>query len=311
MKIITAGAAYLDIDAYAGITAYAELLRKQGISARAVSTAPLNESITNSIRAWPVSLHREHTSQPDDTFTLIDISNPEHFDTFVDNDRIDAVIDHHPGYEAYWKLRIGDGADIEPVGSVCTQIYERWRAASRLSEISETSARLLVCGILDNTLNFGAKITTPRDKVAFDDLLQIANLPIDWPARYFDECQGSIMQNPVEAIQNDTKTLQFLGRSEKISVGQCAVWDATDIIHSYNIELQNNFDAKDQPWFVNIISISEGKSYFLASDPDVQEWLSRLLGCEFIGSLAIASRLWLRKEILQAAIDIEKISHNA
>src|SRR5690606_20482571 len=97
MEIVTAGAAYLDIDAYAGIIAYAELLRKMGEPAEAVSTAAPNESVPRTVRSWEVALETEYVAQPNDTFTLIDISTPEYFDTFVDQDRIEAVIDHHPG----------------------------------------------------------------------------------------------------------------------------------------------------------------------------------------------------------------------
>jgi inorganic pyrophosphatase/manganese-dependent inorganic pyrophosphatase len=45
MKIITSGASYLDIDAYACCIAYAELLNLQGIPARAVSSAKPNASV--------------------------------------------------------------------------------------------------------------------------------------------------------------------------------------------------------------------------------------------------------------------------
>lgn len=38
MKIVTSGSKYIDIDAYAGIIAYANLLNLNGISAKAVST---------------------------------------------------------------------------------------------------------------------------------------------------------------------------------------------------------------------------------------------------------------------------------
>lgn len=307
MKIITAGAAYLDIDAYAGIIAYAELLQKMGEPAQAVSTAVLNESVTRTVRSWQAPLKTEYSAQPDDTFTLIDISTPEYFDSFVDHDRIEAVIDHHPGYETYWRERIGEAADIEPIGSVCTQIFERWQRAGIADEIGETSARLLVCGILDNTLNFGATISTERDEDAYKYLLHYANLPADWPAQYFGECQEAIDSDPVLAVSNDTKTVQFPGRETPILVGQCAVWDAKGLLAKSQTDLARHFEAQEAPWCMNVISIGERKSYILASGLEMQHWLSSLLEVTFDGSLATSSRLWLRKEIIQAAIDKENI----
>lgn len=303
MKIITAGSAYLDIDAYAGIIAYAELLQKQGVLAQAVSTAAPNESVTKSVRSWPVSLKTEYVAQPDDTFTLIDISTPEYFDTFVDLERIDCVIDHHPGHEEYWQKKIGDRTNIEPIGAACTQVYEYWKRADLVNEMSETSARLLVCGILDNTLNFGAKINTKRDENAYEDLMRIANLPSDWPAQYFGECQEAIDVDPVQAIQKDTKTVRLPDREKSVRVGQFAVWDATEALKKFQADLVKHFESQNEPWFVNVISIGEQKSYFLSSDPEMQAWLSSLLGVTFDRSLAAADRLWLRKEIIQAAID--------
>lgn len=56
MRVVTSGSAYLDIDAYACCIAYAELLNRQGIEARAVSSAPLNFSICKSVLDWNAAL---------------------------------------------------------------------------------------------------------------------------------------------------------------------------------------------------------------------------------------------------------------
>jgi len=101
MKIITAGPKYSDIDVYGGITAYAELLRKQGFEAQAVTTAKLNDSISPIIRVWKVDLAREYTPQPNDTYTLIDVSEPGYFEKFVDLDRVDEIIDHLRGLRIF------------------------------------------------------------------------------------------------------------------------------------------------------------------------------------------------------------------
>lgn len=303
MKIITAGSRYLDIDAYAGIIAYAELLQKQGLSAKAVSTAQPNESVPKTVRSWSVELSTEYTPSPEDTFTLIDISTPDHFDTFVDHERIDAVIDHHPGFESYWQKRIGDRARIEPVGAACTQVYEFWTDADLIDEISETSARLLVCGILDNTLNFGAKITTQRDHDAYAGLMKRANLSNNWPAQYFSEIQQAIEENPAQAVHKDTKTVQFNSHRAPIHVGQFAVWNAAELLKKDQDELLKAFEQYNT-WFMNIISIGEKRSYILCPNTALKHWLSKLLGVTFQNNVAIADRLWLRKEVIKQDIEL-------
>lgn len=298
MKIVTSGRTYIDIDAYAGCIAYAELLQKQGFAAQAVSTAMPNESITPSIRAWNAPLTTAYTPNSEDTFTLIDLSGPEAFEGFVDLERIDEIIDHHPGMEAYWQQRLGDRAIIEQVGAACTQVYEKWQAAKLFEQMSETSARLLVCGILDNTLNFGAKITTDRDRQAYQALLTRANLPADWSARYFKECQAAILNNPAAALTNDSKTIHFKTFTESMRVGQLALWDGAELAQ----QQLDAFEAvllQDTPhWFVNVISIAEGKSYLVTKNAAVQAWLSSLLDVTFKDNVAVADRMWLRKEIM-------------
>src|SRR5687767_2635421 len=113
MKIITAGSTYSDIDVYGGIIAYAELLQKQGFKAQAVTTAKLNDSVPPLVRKWKVDLLQKYAPNAEDSYTLIDISEPQYFEKFVDLSRIEEVIDHHPGFEEFWQERIGKNACIE------------------------------------------------------------------------------------------------------------------------------------------------------------------------------------------------------
>ena len=59
-------------------------------------------------------------------------------------------------------------------------------------------------------------------------------------------------------------------------------------------------------WILNIISITEGKSYFLCPDPKLQEPFMKLLDIQFQENQAAADRLWLRKEISKAAQEASK-----
>lgn len=99
--IVTAGKDYLDIDAYAGIVAYAELLRQLGEESIAVSTAPFNSSITPAQQKLDVGFTRTYQPRADDTFVVIDLSNPEYFDTLIAPERVVNIIDHHMGHESY------------------------------------------------------------------------------------------------------------------------------------------------------------------------------------------------------------------
>ncbi|HWZ66092.1 MAG TPA: DHH family phosphoesterase [Patescibacteria group bacterium] len=304
MHIVTSGSKYLDIDAYAGCVAYAELLQKQGREASAVSTALLNESISKTVRSWDAPLLTNYRPSQDDTFTVIDVSDSDYFDKIVKLENVSEVIDHHPGFEHYWQERIGDSANIEFIGAACTLVYERWKASGLLDKMSVLSARLLICGILDNTLNFGAKVTTSRDREAYDVLLSNADLPDDWTAAYFTECQQTILQDAVGAIKNDTKIVQFKSFTRPICFGQIVVWNSEQVLAKHQDILKETLASMKPDWFMNLISVGEQKSYFVSDNAEVQAWLSNLLGVNFDGSVAIADRLWLRKEVIKQDLQI-------
>lgn len=302
MRIITSGSAYVDIDAYAGCVAYAELLQVQDIRAEAVSTAIWNESISETVRSWRAPFRTNYTPNNNDTYTLIDVCDPMHFDKIVDLARVEEIIDHHPGFENYWQEHIGDKSHIEFIGAACTLVYERWKSANLLMSMDELSARLLVCGILDNTLNFGAKVTTHRDVEAYETLLTLANLPDDWTSQYFTECQDAILRDPKVAIENDKKILSFNTFDREVCFGQLVVWDGKRILTEHRDAIRESLVSIKPDWFMNVVSVGEQKSYFVTENTDVQVWLSELLNLSFNRSVAIADRLWMRKEVIKQDI---------
>lgn len=152
---------YIDIDAYAGCIAYARLLNLKGIKAKAISTAKLNESITPSLLDLNIKLD-EYKPSEDDEYIIIDVSNKDYFDTFVKEEKIIEIIDHHVGYEEYWKNKLNQKSQIEFIGSVATIIVEIYERENLVDKISKNLAILLISAILDNTLNLKAKITTRK-----------------------------------------------------------------------------------------------------------------------------------------------------
>ncbi len=303
MKLVTLGNKYLDIDAYACAVAYAELLNLQGDDAIAYSAAPLNASINDTIRSWNVPLVTSYSLTDKDSFVIVDASEPDILEEAVDLDKVVEVIDHHLGFEDYWQQRIGNKAHIEFIGAACTLIYERWKQSGRIDQMSRLSARLLVCGILDNTLNFGASVTTDRDIEAYKQLLPVADLSPNWPEQYFSECQEGIFQDIATAIKNDTKTMDFRSFAKPIGFGQMAVWDGQEILHKHFNQLIATMSTTGPTWLINLISLEEGKSHFITENTDLQSWLEELLDIKFDGSVATAPRLWLRKEVVKQDLD--------
>jgi len=304
MNIITSGYPYIDIDAYAAMVAYAELLNVRGIPSKAVSTAPFNESITPEIMSWKAPVETVYTPSSEDTFILVDISDPAFFEKFVNPARVTEVIDHHPSSGDYWHQKLGERAQIEFIGAAATLVYERWQAAKLVDKMSLVSARFLVAAILDNTLNFGAKVTSSRDHEAYDDLLKIADLSPGWTAQYFNDCQASILQDLATALTNDTKILSFKSFPKPIALGQLVVWDSRGIWKKYSVSIEKTLASQNRLWFLNLVNVSQKRSYFICQNPEVKQWLRQLLKIDFKDATAIAERLWLRKEIIKQDLEV-------
>lgn len=299
MIIVTCGPVYLDIDAYGGCVAYAELLTLQGTPAQAVTTAVLNDSITPTIRGWQAPMNLSYQPKPEDKYIIVDTSDPAFFEPFATGDKVVGIIDHHTGFEKLWHDKLGDKAVIEFIGAACTLVYEQWVKAGLLDKMSPLSAKLLVAGILDNTLDFKAAITTGRDHEAYEALLPIAGLTADWRREYLSEVQKSIEADIVNALKNDTKRLPYPQLPPII--GQVAVLDASAFLQRERSKIQATLKAMNAEWAVNVISMDENKSYFLTDSKRAEDKLAKALKLTFHDGMAEADRVWLRKEILKAA----------
>ncbi|MGY2440432.1 DHH family phosphoesterase [Pseudomonas sp. SDO52101_S400] len=302
MKVITSGSAYLDIDAYACCIAYAELLNLQGIPARAVSSAKPNASVSKTVLGWGAALH-DYCPTSNDEFVLVDVSDYQHFDPMVVLDRVVEVIDHHPGFEKYWLDRLGPAADIRPIGAAATQVFERWEAAGRLPLISTCSAALLATAILDNTLNFTSRMTGAADVRAYETLARSADLAVDWPERYFLECQESIEKDLCAALAVDLKRMKP-ETGLPAAFAQMTVWDAGRLIGENEAMISRWMAGQGDDWLLNIIGICENRSFFLAGSDISRQKLSRLLPLEWCGGVAVAERAILRKEILTLGLAV-------
>ena len=102
--LITAGASYLDIDAYACMVAMAELLCLKGENAHAYSPAKNNYSICpDFVRAGDVQKVLPDSLDPERTrYIIVDVSDPGYLENAVPLDKVAMVYDHHAGFEEYW-----------------------------------------------------------------------------------------------------------------------------------------------------------------------------------------------------------------
>ncbi len=297
MVVITSGSKYIDIDAYASCIAYANLLNLKGKEAKAVSSAKTNESIPSSLLKLNIGLDNYEPSKEDE-FIIIDVSNKAYFDKIVNEDKIIEVIDHHVGYEEYWKNKLQDKAKIEFLGSVATLIVEIYEKEGLMHKITKELAILLISAILDNTLNLKAKVTSKRDIVVYEKLERIIQ-DRKYPEKYFLECESQINKDLKLAIENDTKT-ECVSSILPPIFSQLTIWDKETVLRNKDI-LYTVLNHMGNKWMLNLICLKDGKSYLIAEDLKVQKNLEKLFNKKFKADMMELDNVWLRKEIMKIA----------
>lgn len=306
MIIVTSGRKYMDIDAYAGCIAYANLLKLKGIEAKAMSTAKINRSVTQNLLKLNSKLDDNVVINNDDEFVIIDLSNKDFLDKIVDQNKIIEIIDHHAGYEEYWKNKLGEKARIEFIGAVATIIVELYEKENLMEKMTNDIAILLMSAILDNTLNFKAKITTDRDKIAYKKLENIVDEGKNYAQKYFLECQSNIERDLIKAIEDDTK-IENINYILPSVIGQITIWDKNNIIDNKHI-ICNTLNNIGNEWMMNIVCLQDEKSYIIASNLNVQRNLEKLLNGKFRNDIMELDDVFLRKEIMKMAIELKNVN---
>lgn len=299
MIIITSGKKYIDIDAYASCIAYRELLKLNGIESKFVSHSILNYSITKSLLELPFYIDKYEISS-NDKFIVIDLSNKDFFEEFVQENNIIELIDHHLGFEDYWNNKIGENSHIEQIWSVATIIVEKYEEKNLLNVMNKDIAKLLMAAILDNTLNFTANITKQRDKEAYNKLEKLTGFT-DFNTMYFYEVQNVIEQDLINAITNDIKieeTCKYLPKT----LGQLTIYDVTFILKNLDV-IKITMNKYNKKWLINIICLKENRSYIICSDKIIKNNFVKLFNNNSDSDIIILNPAILRKEIIRTGLE--------
>ncbi len=296
--VITAGSAYLDIDAYACMVALAELLNLKGEKAIAYSDAPCNYSVCPSlIKEGRVVRELPSDFDGNKKYIIVDVSDPEFLGDSVDFDNVVEIYDHHVGFEDYWTSRIGMGAHIEFIGAAATLIFREWERAGATRKMQTSTAKLLISAILDNTLNLTSSNTTEEDRAAFSALCAHSGVGEEFRAAYFSEVQTSVEDDLQNALKNDMKSI---GDNPVLppKMFQLCVWNADEMLKKLS-DIRAWFNGTDGGWMLNLIDIKHSCSYFICDDPRRRNEIERIFSVCFEEGVAKTDRPYLRKQILK------------
>ena len=300
--IVTSGSSYLDIDAYACCIALSELKALQGFRAVAFSSASINSSVSNSLLVHKDKILTELPCDCDleqTDFIVVDLSDPGYFEDIVRLDKVVEIYDHHTGFEEFWYKKLGNESRIHFIGAAATLVYQEWTKYNMLPQMSQDTARLLLAGILDNTLNLLSSNTTELDVQAKTDLCAIADIDDEWCQYYFSEVQLEIEKDLKTSLVKDIKQIRPNDNLPS-TIGQMVVWDASRIMKRLD-EVIACFDSISSHWLMNVIDISEGCSYFICNNSNYRKRIANLFEVDFDNNLVKMPKMYLRKEILKKA----------
>lgn len=298
MIIVTSGSKYLDIDAFACCFAYREMLTFLGKEAIVSSNAIVNSSVIPEFMSKRFDLNRSYNIKKNDKFAIMDVSNPDFLDKNIMIENIEVVIDHHTGFENYWLTRLGESSKIEFIGAAATIVFEEIVKNNAIECIDKSLANLMMAAILDNTLNFSAKITSKRDYDAYKKLKQISNEK-EFEEYYFSACQREIELSLINSIKDDLKcVINIVQDSIPDYISQLTIWDAEKILNKAE-EMTFYLNNISKNWMINLISLKDKKSYIISASEIVKSKLEKKFNCEFVNDIMILSKPILRKEIIK------------
>ncbi|HXK36199.1 MAG TPA: DHHA2 domain-containing protein [Candidatus Paceibacterota bacterium] len=287
-----------DLDGISGIIGYAEYLEKNDTPAVAgILGEPQFEAIYMLDRFGVAHPRTIQNADEFDQVVLVDASDRNDLGGMIAPEKITEIIDHRVVHEAnaFPNARV----QIELVGASATLITEKFMQGT--VEPSREVASLLCGGIISNTLNFKASVTTGRDRAAAAWLNRIAGLPEDFWREMFMAKSDVSGERLAQRMRGDSKWYVLNGKRvgiteiEMIGARALVTERADEIIGILaDIMKERQLDFI----FHNTVELEELRTFLVASDPATQQLLRDAVQATFTGSVAELPYLLMRKEII-------------
>ena len=296
--ILITGYVNPDLDAVAGTIAYCEFLNKTGKNTAVGILGEPHEEARYILDRYNLPYPKTIANADYfDEVVLVDASDLIGIEGKVDPEKVIEIIDHRKIHEAdkFPNAKV----QIELVGSASTLIAEKF--IQNNIDISKQSATLLCGAIISNTLNFKGDVSTDRDRVAFEYLNKIAQLPSDFWKELFMAKSNLTGDKLKERILGDLAWFNM--GNKKVSIAQIEMIGAEKLITERVDEIVKILEdikkeMKLDIIFQNTIELEECKNFFIASDIETQKLLEDILDVKFDGNIAIRPNLIMRKQIV-------------
>lgn len=287
-----------DLDGVSGSVAYAEFLQKTGKNVVASIFGEPHEEAKYILNRFDIPYPQE---LPDahgfDEVILVDSSDLKGLEGKVMPEKVVEIIDHRKINDA--NVFLNARVQIELVGAAATLVAEKFMKNG--VGISKESAILLCGGILSNTLNFKAGVTTDRDREAFEWLNNMALLPEGFWKELFLAKSDLSGDKLSERIKGDFAWFE-MGK-KKVGIAQIEMIGAKALVKEREVEILQILNTiKEERGldyiFQSTLELGDEKNFFVAENAEMKKLLEKVLGIEFVGNLATREGLIMRKQIV-------------
>ena len=307
-KIVTS---YLDpdLDGIASMYAYAEYLNKIGEKASYAIFGEPKKEVQIVCNLFGITLNLDKREKEKVQYVIVDTNYYENLWQGIQKEAIVEIIDHHkatPDISHYCNAHI----QIELIGAAATLIVEKYR--NNQIPLSEESAILLYYGIISNTVNLKAQVTTKRDIEATKWLQD--NYPKIDSSKILEIFRKKSCVENLEKEMEIGLMIEIAGTG--VMIGQLEVAEAKEVLQNYQKDIQEilaNKKKEKNPEYLllNCIDTYFGYTYLVAYDNHTQELLTKILPITFEGSIGKMDSIIMRKQLfplLQDFLEKEKAS---
>lgn len=161
---------------------------------------------------------------PKHNVILVDHNEPTQSIKGIETANILEIIDHHR--LGALKTILPIYMDIEPIGSTCTIVYQQYLKHNL--KPNETEAKVLLAGLVSDTVILKSPTTTSTDIDTANDLAKIANVNLnEFAEKMFSSMGGLTADVANEKIESDFKL--YVENGISVGIGQCEVVTLRDL----------------------------------------------------------------------------------
>lgn len=287
-----------DIDGIGSAIAYAEFLVQNGIRAAPGVFGTPQQEVAFAAQTFGgcTAAHDTECAIADfSSIILVDACKIRDLPPGIAPEMVNEIIDHHKDNDA--ELFVNARIQIDLVGAAATLIAERFAHAH--APISKTSAGLLYSGIISNTVNLRAHVTTERDQTMHEWLRERTDLPANYIHNFFRA--KSELTEPLKKIFADDITVRRHG-NYTVAVAQLEIVDVDYFIDSRLQEIQTALseiktEESADYVFLSCVDVEHASNRFVFIDEETKHLVGQALGETFASDTPRRDGILMRKEI--------------